>query len=121
MDHPFLKESFDRCDTIKFFNPGPLPIAAGTFRIEGTTLGMVMQDVDPLQEGILLVSAPGAGLVMPKAQAAAFAVGEKVYWNVANGELDAGPGNTCVGFAVEPAGVGDATVRVHFRQYDPVV
>lgn len=121
MDHPKLKAPYDKCDHIKFTNSSGATIEAGTWRIQGTVLGMVMRDVEDGAEGIMIVAVPYPGILMPKVDSVtAFAVGARVYWDIADGELNGDTANDAVGYAVAAAAATDAEVQVVLQNTVPV-
>jgi predicted RecA/RadA family phage recombinase len=122
MDHPKLKAPWDECDQLKFTNSSGSTIASGTWRIQGTVLGMVMRDVEDGAEGIMCVYAPYPGILAPKVDSVtAFGVGARVYWDIADGELNGdSTNNDAVGYAVVAALATDAEVQIVLQNSVPV-
>lgn len=122
MDHPKLLAPFDLCNTIVFTNGSGSTITSGTWRVEGEVLGMVVQDVEDGEDGVMLVDVPPPGILIPvEGTTVDLIVGEHAYWDVADGELnDDSAANADVGYALEAAVAGDAEVRFRLLNAAPV-
>lgn len=94
------------------YTPSGSDVSSGDPVLIGDLFGVAVADIADGEEGAVQI----AGVVseIPKeATTVTFAKGEKVYWDVADGELnDDDANNKHVGYAYSAAGATDATVTV---------
>ena len=115
MDHPKLKAPYDLCSTLVFNNGSGSEITSGTWRLEGETLGMVMQDTPDTEDGVMVTEVPASGILIPKNTSTAIDAGEVVYWDSSGGEVNRTDTNPIVGYALEDAAAADAEVRIRLN------
>lgn len=108
-----LKVDFAKCAPLDFTNSSGSTINGTTVRRETQKLGMVLDDVANGADGVMIVGAPEPGILFPKNTSTAFVKGQPVYWDIADGELNAtASGNIHVGYAYADAATAAAEVQI---------
>ncbi len=108
-----LKVDFAKCATLPFTNSSGSTINGATVRRETQKLGMVLDDTANGDDGVMIVGAPEPGILFPKATGVALGKGQPVYWDIADGNLNASAsGNIHVGYAYADAGSSDTEVQI---------
>lgn len=115
-----LRADFAECGSLIFTNGSGSLIDGGTLRVEGATLGMVLDPVDDTEDGVLLTRVPAPGISLPKASGVSFAVGAVAYYDVADGEVNDDDTNSACGRVLQAAAGGDARVVVELTNEEPI-
>lgn len=114
-----LKADYGKCDTI--LHTAAADIDAGDMVVSGTVLGMAYEDIAEGETGVLVTRVPAPGILIPKATGVTFAVGARVYWDVAdkNANTDSA-NNKAIGWAYRAAASADTEVQVVLTNEAPV-
>jgi predicted RecA/RadA family phage recombinase len=102
-----LRTKLESAKTLRATNESTTDtLSAGQMTVVGDTIGLVVEEAAPGAEFVLVYDAEK--VVAPKASAAAFAVGDIVYYDPAAGNVtDVSTSNQKCGRALEAAGTTD--------------
>lgn len=88
--------------------------SAGDFVEIGSIRGVVVEDVLSGAEGIAIVGTPACGMLVNKDDSLAVTLGDILYYDATNDEVDKTNTNAFFGYAVAAAADVATTVRAHF-------
>lgn len=107
-----LRCSFDECHSFKVTAPSG-GYVAGQLLLVGNTVGVVVEDADEGDEVAVVYKAEKIVVPCVAATSGSFDVGDKVYYDVADAEVNqSAGGNYLCGIVTEAPAVGDETVEI---------
>ncbi len=107
-----LRCPMSQCKTIKFTAPTGGKVAGQLYAV-GSLVGVVVEDVDAGEEGVLIYSAPKVIVDARQGTSYVFTAGDKVYYRSAGPDVTpASTGNTLIGRALEDTAAADEEVLI---------
>lgn len=79
-----LRAPYATCEAVKINNASGAAYASGDVVVKNNIVGIIYEDTADGDDGTLVARVPFPGVRVTKAAAEAWAVGQNIYWNVAN-------------------------------------